>query len=207
MNQGRLDVVKQENVRVHINILGISELKWMGMGEFNSDDHCIYYCGQESLRGNEGVLRVNERVQNSVFRCNLKKTRMILAGFQSQPFNTTVIQVYTPTTKAKEAEVEWLYDDLQHLLESKSEVAQSCPTLYDSMDCSLPHSSLHGIFQARVLEWVAISFSRGSSQPRDQTQVFRNVGTRFTVWATREVLLELTSKQHLLELTSKKMSS
>ena len=188
MNQGRLDMVKQENVRVHINILGISELKWMGMGEFNSDDHCIYYCGQESLRGNEGVLRVNERVQNSVFRCNLKKTRMILAGFQSQPFNTTVIQVYTPTTKAKEAEVEWLYDDLQHLLESKSEVAQSCPTLYDSMDCSLPHSSLHGIFQARVLEWVAIYFSRGSSQPRDRTLAFRIAGCRFTLWASREAL-------------------
>jgi len=117
MNQGKLDVVKQEMVRVNINILGISELKWTGMGEFNSDDHYIYYCGQESLRRNGVAIIVNKRVQNAVLGCNLKNDRMISVCFQGKPFNIMVIQVYAPTSNAEEAEVEWFYEDLQDLLE------------------------------------------------------------------------------------------
>ena len=112
MNQGKLEVVKQEMAGVNINILGISELKWMGMGKFNSDDHYIYYYRQESLRRNEVALIINKRVQNAVLGCNLKKDRMISVCFQGKPFNITVIQVYAPTTNAKEAEVEWFYEDL-----------------------------------------------------------------------------------------------
>ena len=92
--------------RVNINILGISELKWIGMGEFNSDDHYIYYCGQESLRINEVAIIVNKRVRNAVLGCNLKKARMISVHFQGKPFKITVIQVYAPTCSAEEAEVE-----------------------------------------------------------------------------------------------------
>ena len=110
MNQGKLEVVKQETARVNVDILGISELKWTGMGEFNSDDHYIFYCGQESLRKNGVAIIVNKIVQNAV-------------------------------------------------KESESEVAQSCPTLCDPLDCSLPGFSLHGMLQARVLEWAAIAFS------------------------------------------------
>ena len=117
MNQGKLDVVKQEMTRVNIDILGISEIKWTGMEEFNSDDHYIYYCEQESLRRNEVALIVNKRVQNAVLGCNLKNDRMISVHFQGKPFNITVIQVYAPTRNAEEAEVEWFYDDLQDLLE------------------------------------------------------------------------------------------
>ena len=91
MNQGKLEVVKQEMAR-NINILGISELKWTGMGEFNSDDHYIYYCGQESLRRNEVAIMVNKRVRNAVLGCNLKNDRMISVRFQGKPFNITVIQ-------------------------------------------------------------------------------------------------------------------
>ena len=93
MNQGRLEVVKQEMATVNINILGIRELKWTGMGEFNSDDHYIYYCGQESLRRNGVAIILNERVQNVVLGCNLKNDRMISVRFQGKPFNITVIQV------------------------------------------------------------------------------------------------------------------
>ena len=117
MNQGKLEIVKQEMARVNIEILGISELKWTGMGEFNSDDHYIYYCGQESLRRNGMALIVNKRVWNAVLGCNLINDRMISAPFQGKPFSITVIQVYTPTTNAEEVEVEWFYDDLQDLLE------------------------------------------------------------------------------------------
>ena len=91
MNQGKLHMVKQETVRVNINIIGISELKWTGMDEFNLDDHYIYYCGQESLKRNRVVLIVNKRVQNAVLGCNLKNDRMILVRFQGKPFNITVI--------------------------------------------------------------------------------------------------------------------
>ena len=106
MNQGKLKVVKQEMARVNINILGISKLKWTGMGEFNSDDHYIYYCGQESLRGNGVAIMVNKRVQNTVLGCNLKNDRMISVRFQGKPFNITVIQVYDPTNNSEEAEDE-----------------------------------------------------------------------------------------------------
>ena len=116
MNQGKLEVVKQEMARVNVDILGISELKWTGMGEFNSDDHYIYYCGQESLRRNGVTIMVNKRVQNAVLACNLKNNRMISVHFQGKPFNITVIQVYTLTSNAEEAEVERFYEDLQDLL-------------------------------------------------------------------------------------------
>ena len=101
MNQGKFEVVKQQMARMNINILGISELIWTGMGEFNSDDHYIYYCGQESLRRNGVALVVNERVQNAVLGCNLKNDRMISVRFQGKPFNITVIQVYAPTSNAE----------------------------------------------------------------------------------------------------------
>ena len=117
MNQGKLEVVKQEMARVNIDILGISELKWTGMGEFNSDDHFIYYCGQESLRRNGIALIVNKRVQNAVLGCNVKNDRMISVCFQGKPFNITVIRVDAPTTNAEEAEVEQFYEDPKDLLE------------------------------------------------------------------------------------------
>ena len=105
MNQGKLEVVKQEMARVNIDILGISELKWTGMGELNSDDHYICYCGQESLRRNGVAIVVNRRVQNAILGCNLKNTRMISVRFQGKPFNIIVIQVYAPTSNAEEAEL------------------------------------------------------------------------------------------------------
>ena len=103
--------------RVNIDILGISELKWTGMGEFNSDDHCSYYCGQESLRRNRVAIIVKERVRNAVLGYSLKNDRMISVCFQGKPLNITVIQVYGPTTNATETEVHWFYEDLQDLLE------------------------------------------------------------------------------------------
>ena len=112
MNQGKLEVVKQEMARVNIDILGISKLKRTGMGEFNSDDHFIYYCGQESLRRNGVALIVDKRVRNAVLGCNLKNDRMISAHFQDKLFNIMVIQAYAPTSNAEEAEVEQFYEDL-----------------------------------------------------------------------------------------------
>ena len=106
MNQGKLAVIKQEMTRVNINILAISKLKWTGMGDFNSDDHYIYYCGQESLRRNGVAIIVNERVQTTVLGCNLQNDRMISVHLQGKPFNIAVIQVYASTTNAKETEVE-----------------------------------------------------------------------------------------------------
>ena len=106
MNQGKLEVVKQEMARVNVDVLGISELKWTGMGEFNSDD----YCGQESLRSNGVAIMVNKRVRNAVLGCNLKDDRMISVRLQGKPFNITVIQVYAPTSNAEEAEAEWFYE-------------------------------------------------------------------------------------------------
>ena len=111
-----MEVVKQME-RVNVNILGISELKWTGMGEFNSYDHYIYYCGQESLIRNGVAIMVNRRVRNAVLGCNLKNDRMISVCFQGKPFNITVIQAYAPTSNAEEAEVEWFCEDLQDLLE------------------------------------------------------------------------------------------
>ena len=100
-----------------INILGISELKWIGMGEFSSDDQYIYSCGQESLRRNGVAIIVNKRVQNVVLECSLKNDRMISVDYQGKPFNSKIIQVYAPTSNAEEVEVEWFYEDLQDLLE------------------------------------------------------------------------------------------
>ena len=116
MKQGKL-VVKQEMARVNSDILGISELKWSGMGEFNSDDHYIYHRGQESLKRNGVGLTVNKRVRNAVLGCNHKNDRMISVHFQGKSFNITVIQVYAPTSNAEEAEVEWFNEELQDLLE------------------------------------------------------------------------------------------
>ena len=96
MNEGKLEVVKQEMARVNTDILGISELKWTGMGGFNSDDHYIYSCGQESLRINGVALIVNKRVQTAVFGCNLKNDRMIPVCFQGKPLSITVIPSLFP---------------------------------------------------------------------------------------------------------------
>ena len=117
MNQDKLEVVKQKIARVNVDILGINKLKWTGMGEFHSDDHYIYYCGQESVRRNGVAIVVNKRVQNAVLGSNLRNDRMISVHFQGKPFNITVIQVYAPTSNAEEAEVEWFYEDLQDLVE------------------------------------------------------------------------------------------
>ena len=117
MNQGKLEVVKQEMARVNFDILGISKLKGTGMGEFNSDDHYIYYCGQESLRRNGIAIMVNKRVRNAGLGCNLTNDRMISVRFQGKSFNITVIQAYAPTVNVEEAEVEQFYEDLQDLLE------------------------------------------------------------------------------------------
>ena len=117
MNQGKLEVINQEMPRVNVDILGISNLNWIGMGEFSSDDHYIYDCGQESLRRNGVANMVNKRVQNAVLGCNRKGDRMISVHFQSKLFNIMVIQAYAPTSNAEEAEVEWFYEDLQDLLE------------------------------------------------------------------------------------------
>ena len=111
MNQGKLEVVKQEMARVNVNILGLSELKWTGMDEFNSDEHYIYYCGQESLRRNGVAIIVNKRVLNAALGCNLKNDK---------PFNITVIQVHALTSNAKGAEIEPFYEDPQELLELTS---------------------------------------------------------------------------------------
>ena len=101
--------------RMNIDILVISELKWTGMGEFNSDDHYIYYCVQKSLRRNGVGLLFNKRVWNAVLACNLKNDKTISVHFQGKPFKIIVIQVYAPATNAEEAEVEWFYEDLQDL--------------------------------------------------------------------------------------------
>ena len=123
--------MKQELARLSIDILGISELKWMGMGEFNSDDHCIYYCGQESLRRNGIALIVNERVLNATLGCRLNNDKNDLGSFQGKPFNTTLIQVYAPTTDAEEVEVEQFYEDLQHLELTK----KRCPFHHRRLEC------------------------------------------------------------------------
>ena len=107
MNQGKLDMVKQEIARLNVDILGIIELKRMTMGEFNSDDHYLYCCGKESLKRHGIALRVNRRIQNVILRCNLKNDRIILVHFQGKSLNITVSQVDAPATDAEEAEVEW----------------------------------------------------------------------------------------------------
>ena len=117
---------------MNIDILGVSELRWTGMGEFNSDDHYIYYCGQKFLRRNGVAIIVNKRVQNAVLGCNLKNDRMISIRFQSKPFNITVIQVYAPTSNAKEAEVEQFYEDLKP---SRTNNQKRCPFHYRGLEC------------------------------------------------------------------------
>ena len=132
MNQGKLEVVKQEMARVNIDILGTSKLKWTGMGEFNSDDHYIHYCGKESLRRYGVAIIVNKRVQNEVLGFNLKNDRMIFLSIQSKPFNITVIQVYASTSNAEEAEVEQFYEDQQDLL---TDTQQRYPFHYRGLEC------------------------------------------------------------------------
>ena len=119
--------------RINTDILGISELKWTGMGEFNSDDHYIYYCGEEFLRRNGVAIMVNKRVRNAVLGCNLKNDRMISVHSQGKPFNTTIIQVYAPTSNAEETEVKQFYEDLQDLLELTSQ--KRCPFDYRGLEC------------------------------------------------------------------------
>ena len=133
MNQGKLKVVKQEMARVSINILRISELKWTRMGEFDSDDHYIYYSGQESIKRNGVDLIVNKRVRNAVLGCNLKTNRMTSVCFQGKSFNITVIQVYAPASNPEEAEVEWFSEDLKYLLELTLE--KRCPFHYRGLKC------------------------------------------------------------------------
>ena len=127
-----------EMARVNVNIQGINELKWTGMGEFNSDDHYIYYCGQESLRGNEVAIIINKRVWNAVLGCNLKNDRMISVRFQGKPFNITVTQAYVTTSNAEEAELEWFYEDLQDLLELTP--TKMCPFHYRGLECKSRNS-------------------------------------------------------------------
>ena len=118
---------------MNVDILGISELKWTGMGEFNSDDHYIYYCGQESLRRKGVAMMVNKRVRNVVLGYNLKNDRMISVHFQGKPFNITVIQAYSPATNAEKAVVERFYEDLQELLELT--LKKRCPFHYRGLEC------------------------------------------------------------------------
>ena len=120
-----MEDVKQEMARVNVDILGISELKWTGMGEFNSDDHYIYFCGQESIGRNGIAIMVNKRVRNAVLGCNLKNDRMISVRFQGKPFNIPVIQVYAPTSNAGEEEVERFNEDLQDLSEHPKKMSFS----------------------------------------------------------------------------------
>ena len=131
MNQGKLEMVKQEMARVNIDILGICELKWSEMSEFNSDDHYIYYCGRESLRRNGVALIVNKRVRNAVLGGSLKNDRIISVCIQSKPFSITVIQVYAPTSNAEEAEQ--FFEDLQDLLELTPK--KRCPFHYRGQEC------------------------------------------------------------------------
>ena len=133
MNQGKLEVVIQEMARVNVDISGIRELKWIGMGEFNSDDHYIYYCSQESLRRNGVAIMVNKRVQNAVLGCNLKNDRMISVHFQGKPFNITVIQVYAPTSNAEEAEVKTALGRLTR--PSTTKTHERCSLHYRGLEC------------------------------------------------------------------------
>ena len=150
MNQGKLEVVKQEMARMNVNILGISELRWTGIGEFNSHDHYIYYWGQESLRRNEAAIMVNKRVWNAVLGCNLKNDRMISVRFQGKPFNITVIQVYAPTSNTEEAEAERFYEDLQDLLELTPK--KRCPFHYRGLECK-SRKSRNTWSNRQILPW------------------------------------------------------
>ena len=129
MNQGKLEVVKQEMARVNVNILGTSELNWTGMGEFNSGDHYIYYCGQESLRRNGVAIMVNKSPKCSTWM----QSQKISVHFRSKLFNITVIQVYAPTTDAEEAEVEWFYEDL--IRPSRTNAKKRCLFHHRGLGC------------------------------------------------------------------------
>ena len=141
--------------RVNINILGMSKIKWMEMGEFNSDDHYIYYCGQESLRRNAIAIIVNKRVQNAVLGCNLKNNRMTLVCFQGKPFNITVIQVYAPITNAEEDETEWFYEDVQDLIETiqKKKKKKRCPFHHRGLECK-NRKSRNTSSNRQVRSWI-----------------------------------------------------
>ena len=143
MNQGKLEVVKKDMAGVNIEILGISEIKWTGMGEFNSDDRYIYYCEQESLRRNGVAIIVNKRVQNAVLGCSHKNDRMISACFQSKPYNITVTEVYAPTSKAEEVKVEQSCEDLQGCLELTNQ--KRCPFHYRGLECKSRKSRNTGV--------------------------------------------------------------
>ena len=184
MNNGKLEVVKQEMARVNVDMLGISELKWIGIGEFNSDDHYIYCCGQESLRRNGIAIIVNKRVRNAVLGCNLKNNEWSL-HFQGKPFNITVIQVYAPTSNAEE-EAERFYENLQDLLKlipKKDVLFIISGVISPLISCSilsiyqpgeflfqypiiLPFHTVHGVLKARILKWFAIPFSTGPHSVR-----------------------------------------
>ena len=129
--------------RGNINILGINEWKRTGMGEFNSDDHYIYYCGQESLRRNGVAIIVNKRVQNAALGCNLKNNRMISVHFQGKPLNITIIQVYAPTINAREVEFEWFFDDLLNLLELTPK--KRCPFHYRDWNAKVGSQEIPGV--------------------------------------------------------------
>ena len=168
MYQGKLEVVRQKMARVNIDILGISELKWTGMGEFNSDDHYIYYCEQESLRRNGVAIIGNKRVWNAVFGYNLKNNRMISVHFQDTPFNIKVIQVYVLSSNAEEAEVEWFYEDLQDLLELTPQ--KRCPFLYKGLECK-SRKSRNTWSNRQIWPW-SIEWSRANANrvlPRERT--------------------------------------
>src|SRR5574337_1262570 len=143
MNKDKLKVVKQEMARVNVSILGISKLKWTGMGEFNSDDHYIYYYGQESLRRNGVAIMVNKRVQNAVLGCNLKNDGMISVHFQGKPFNITVIQVYALTSNAEEAEVEQFYD--RPTRTSRTNIQKRYSFHYRGLECKIRKSRDTGV--------------------------------------------------------------
>ena len=144
MNQGKLEAVKQEMARVNIDILIISELKWTGMGEFNSDDHYIYYCGQETLRRNGEAIIVNRRVQNAVLGCNLKNDRMISVLFHGKPFNITVIQVYVPASNTEEPEFEW-FILLRSTRPSRTNTSKRCPFHYRDWNAKVGSQEIPGI--------------------------------------------------------------
>ena len=173
MNQSKLEVVKQETARVNINILGISELKWTGMGKFNSDGHYIYYSGQKSLRRNGVALIVKKRAWNAVLGCNLINDRMILIHFKGKTIQHQIIQVYAPTTDAKKAEVEWFCEGLQDLKPIPKKKKKRCP------------------FHHRELEWK-------SRKSRD-TWSNRQVSPWSTKWsranANRVLLKNKTNKK------------
>ena len=138
MNQRKLDMVREETERVNINILGISQLKWTGVGKFNSGDHYIYNCRQESLR-RKGVALTVHKSPNAVVGCSLKNNGMTLVPYPGKPFNTTVIPLYAPTTNAEEAEVKQFYEDLQDLLEltPKEKKKKRCPFHHRGLECKV----------------------------------------------------------------------